>query len=149
MPAATYVSFGDTYLETSDGGTKPTTGINIGAKYIDEWGNRFLWNGNYWVRTSQPWRFDGIGNSVVTVGEHGDTASVAVLIAPSVQRYEITLKNLGPEVVYLGGSGEVADANYPLAVNETITLHTLAAIYGVTEGGTTQVAFVEGYSTIN
>ena len=86
------------------------------------------------------------GAKQVSTGQATCTGAADLLVAARASRIAVTLVNRSATTAYIGASGVTTSTGVKLNENETLTLDTVAAIYGATCSGTATIHYVEEHN---
>jgi hypothetical protein len=73
------------------------------------------------------------------------TTTATQIVADNYGAEQVTIQNLGPTAVYIGGPGVTTSNGFPIqgAAGTSLTLPATTAIYGIVAAGTQTVAVLE------
>lgn len=86
------------------------------------------------------------GAPLFAVSQVGLTPSASQALASRATRRKVSVKNLGPVLVYIGHSASVSSTTgYALANGESVVLETTAAVFAIASSDSPKLAFIETY----
>ena len=86
------------------------------------------------------------GAKQVSTGQATCTGAADQLVAARASRVSVVLVNRSSTAAYIGGSGVTTATGIVLNENDTLTLDTVAAIYGATASGTATIHYIEEHN---
>lgn len=87
-----------------------------------------------------------VNSSAFSAGQVAVGTGATVIKAANTSRKYLSIKNIGANPVFIGGSGVTTATGYSLGVGVTLTMQesvTTAAVYGIVAAATETVSFLE------